>query len=234
MDSELTHKGQQTRQTILETAIRLFAEQGYEATTMRDIAAAADCSPGLTYRYFSQKEELVIALYEHLALESLAHTHQLPIGTMADRYHALMQHKMTQVQPYRAALAAMFGAMMRPDVEMSVWGKRTTEGRDTMLEVFNHLVQDATDKPSQPLANSLATLMYCFHLLLLLFWLYDKSAENRSTLMLLEFIHESLKLFRPMLLMPLISKTAVKLASILATVFGEVSSKSLPEAGKAS
>lgn len=234
MDSELTHKGQQTRQHILETAIRLFAEQGYEATTMRDIATAADCSLGLTYRYFSQKEELVIALYEHLAAESLAYTDMLPVGTMADRYHVLMQHKMTQVQPYRAALAAMFGAMMRPDVEMSVWGKRTTEGRDTMLEVFNHLVQDATDKPSQPLANSLATLMYCFHLLMLLFWLYDKSSDSRVTVMLEDFLYESLKLFRPMLLMPLISKAAIKLASILALVFGEVPSRSVPEAGKAS
>ncbi len=234
MDSELTHKGQQTRQHILETAIRLFAEHGYETTTMRDIAAAADCSPGLTYRYFSQKEELVIALYEHLAAESLAQTHGLPVGTMADRYHTLMKHKMTQVQPYRAAMAAMFGAMMRPDVEMSVWGKRTTEGRDTMLEAFKQLVQEATDKPTQPLANSLATLLYCFHLLMLLFWLYDKSSENRATFLLLDFMHEALKLYRPMLLMPLISKATVKLAAILAMVFGEVPPQSVPETGKAS
>lgn len=220
MNPDLTVKGQQTRQHILQTALALFTTQGYEATTMRDIAEAAECSPGLMYRYFAHKEELVIALYEHLAAESLDYAATIPVGTMADRYLALMQHKITRMQPYRAALAAMFGAFMRPDVEATVWGTRSTEGRDKMLEAFRQVTSTATDKLNEPLASSMTTLLYCFHLLLILFWLYDRTPENRATFYMLDFMREALKLVRPMMIMPLIARAVNKLAQVLSMVFG--------------
>ena len=52
MATALTPKAQQTRELILETALALFASQCYQDTTLRDIAARADVSLGLTYRYF--------------------------------------------------------------------------------------------------------------------------------------------------------------------------------------
>jgi AcrR family transcriptional regulator len=219
---DLTVKGQQSRQLILESALKLFTTRGYEATTMRDIAEAAECSPGLTYRYFEHKEELVIAVYEHLAAESLIYAAQLPAGTIADRYHALMRHKMQQVQPYRAAFAAMFGTLMRPDVEATVWVNRSSEGRDKMLEAFGHVTAGATDKLKEPLAGSMTTLLYGFHLLMILFWLYDRTPENRATTYMLDFMREALKLVRPMMIMPLVGKATTKLSQILGLVFGSM------------
>jgi len=46
------------RQEILETAIELFMERGYEETSMRDIAQACQVVPGLCYRYFDSKQKL--------------------------------------------------------------------------------------------------------------------------------------------------------------------------------
>jgi AcrR family transcriptional regulator len=48
----------QTEQRILEAARRLFGELGYDRTTIRAIAAAADSDPGLVMRYFVSKEKL--------------------------------------------------------------------------------------------------------------------------------------------------------------------------------
>jgi len=48
-----------TRAAIQRHALRLFREHGYEATTMNQIAAAADVSPSTLFRYFPTKEELV-------------------------------------------------------------------------------------------------------------------------------------------------------------------------------
>ncbi|MFB7377441.1 TetR/AcrR family transcriptional regulator [Kitasatospora purpeofusca] len=49
-----------TRQTIRREAYRLIAEQGYENTTVDQIAAAAEVSPSTFFRYFATKEDLVL------------------------------------------------------------------------------------------------------------------------------------------------------------------------------
>ncbi|MDT0458580.1 TetR family transcriptional regulator [Streptomyces sp. DSM 41527] len=50
----------QTRQAIRRAAYRLFEEQGYDATPVDQIAAAADVSPSTVFRYFPAKEDIVL------------------------------------------------------------------------------------------------------------------------------------------------------------------------------
>jgi len=56
-----TAKGEQTRALILETAMRLFQERGYDKTTMRAIAAEAGVSVGNAYHYYEGKESRSIS-----------------------------------------------------------------------------------------------------------------------------------------------------------------------------
>lgn len=67
----------QTRERLIETATRLFAEQGYGGTSLRDIAEQAGYSQGAFYSNFSNKEALLLEmLRRHMAAEA-AHLERL-------------------------------------------------------------------------------------------------------------------------------------------------------------
>jgi TetR/AcrR family transcriptional regulator, regulator of cefoperazone and chloramphenicol sensitivity len=53
------------QRALFQAALKLFASKGYEATTTREIAAAARCAEGLIHRYFGGKAGLLTALIEY-------------------------------------------------------------------------------------------------------------------------------------------------------------------------
>ena len=73
---------------ILDAALSLFAERGFAATRMEDVAAKAGLSKGALYLYFSDKASLLSAIVDHtagsavvMAIEMINH-HQGPVGPL--------------------------------------------------------------------------------------------------------------------------------------------------------
>ena len=58
-------KKQRTRATLIDAAIELCERQGFEQTTVEQIAAIADVSPRTFSRYFATKEAVCLALVDH-------------------------------------------------------------------------------------------------------------------------------------------------------------------------
>lgn len=67
------------RQQILDAAIACFARKGFHQTTMEDIGNEAGLSPGVAYRYFDNKEDIILATIED-SVDRSGHLYK----TMAD------------------------------------------------------------------------------------------------------------------------------------------------------
>jgi AcrR family transcriptional regulator len=65
-------KRQQTRERLTRAAMALFLERGFEATTLDDIAAAADISRRSFFHYFASKEDVVFAWHEEITAALIA------------------------------------------------------------------------------------------------------------------------------------------------------------------
>jgi len=69
---------EQREAQILDAATKVFASKGFRAATTREIATVAGVSEGTIYNYFDSKYDLLIAMSQRLALESLQQLDQLP------------------------------------------------------------------------------------------------------------------------------------------------------------
>jgi AcrR family transcriptional regulator len=94
-------KKARTRVAIREHALRLFREQGYTATTIDQIAAAADVSPSTFFRYFPTKEDVVL----QDDLDALA------LGSFESQPPDL-----SPVAAFRAAAASAFASLSEDDL----------------------------------------------------------------------------------------------------------------------
>jgi hypothetical protein len=63
-------------------------------------------------------------------------------------------------------------------------------------------------------------LLYSFHFVVTIFWLYDRTPNQQATTLLIDFLRDVFKFIRPMMIMPLFGKAMVKLAQIMMLVFG--------------
>jgi AcrR family transcriptional regulator len=88
-------KKQKTRWAIQEHALRLFAQHGYDETTVEQIAAAAEISPSTFFRYFKSKEDLIIQdQYDEVIFEAIkaAPPELAPIPAIRHAFRAALGH----------------------------------------------------------------------------------------------------------------------------------------------
>lgn len=227
MTTELTTKAKQTRENIVNTSVSLFVARGYEATTMRDIAKAAHCSLGLAYRYFPSKGHLVLDLYDRVAKEFDDNSDSIPAGTLAERFEAAMLLKFRLLAPYRALMGAIVGVVMSPDSGVAVLGEEAMDVRIRTEQTFARIVDGSRDAPKGEQAAQLSDLLYAGHLLMILFWVTDKTPETAATTEMLAFAREMLSFVRPMLMLPPASRLLTRLVAAMAPVFKATATESI-------
>jgi AcrR family transcriptional regulator len=102
-------RGKQRVAALIDAGAELFAEKGYEATTMTEIASRAGAAIGSLYQFFPSKEALAEALFDRFAerwAASFARVEELAPGSSAREVaDLLVDHKLKQRTDRDAAIA---------------------------------------------------------------------------------------------------------------------------------
>jgi pyoverdine/dityrosine biosynthesis protein Dit1/AcrR family transcriptional regulator len=208
-------RSRRSRLRVLEAALSLFAQKGYEGTTIQHIAREADVSIGLVCRYFPTKEHFALALYDRLASALEGWATEMPEGTAADRFGATLEKKLALLEPHRRTLLALSARAIDPRARAHVFGAATEVVRSKVAGVFWLAVADATDAPPREEGERLARLLYGVHLLIVLLFLQDEDPQRKTAMGALDIARSAVSL-RAFLVGPL----GARVDALFGTAFG--------------
>lgn len=208
-------KGEATREHIRSAALKLFRRRGFDKTTMRDIAQAAELSLGAAYHYFPSKEALVSDYYEWMQAEHERRFDEAsaPATNLEGRVTALLQTKLDLLRRDRKLLAALFGNLGDASHPLSVFGKQTAALRSRSLTQFVS-VFDESGLPEE-LRLLLGRGLWLAHLGIFLFFIHDDSPHQARTQKLVEAVAELVAGGTPLLGHPLAAPLRRRLLALM-------------------
>jgi len=220
-----TKKSEETRTRILETALTVFRERGFERATMREIATSSEVAVGAAYYYFESKDAIVMAFYERSQAEMAPRieAQMAKSKLLESQLRAIISTKFEVFAPNRKLLGAL-SAHADPEHPLSPFSRETTAIRDQDISFFERAVAVSGIQLPSNLTPYLPRLLWMYQMGLILFWVYDRSKEQKRTMILyektLKMILVALKLAGLPFLRPL-HKLA---AELLEVVYGDESS----------
>lgn len=183
---------ERTKELIFKSALALFREQGFEATTIRDIAQAAKVATGAAYYYFPSKEAIVAAYYDEVQRLHAARVREELVGKegLGERLASVMLWKLEVLKDDRKFLGALFRYTGEAGHPLSVFGKATEAQRKQSMEAFREAL--AGSEISEELKEVLPWGMWLLHLGIILYFIHDESEGQARTHKLVDRFAEML------------------------------------------
>jgi AcrR family transcriptional regulator len=185
--SDKPSKSEETRGRILEAALSVFRERGFEKATMREIAAEAGVAVGAAYYYFDSKDAIVMAFYErsqgemHAGIEAGLDQAK----TLEARLRVIIGTKFDYFAPNRKLLAALT-VHTDPEHPLSPFSSETAAIREQDVASFERAARESGVSLPKTVAPYLGRLLWMYQMGLILFWVYDKSDRQERTRLLYE------------------------------------------------
>ena len=196
-----TPQGVAARQRLYQTSIEFINERGYEAATLRDIAAKAGVSVGLLYRYFPSKRAVVLKLYADLTAEYVQRSADMSPGKWRDRFFYVLRASLEVLSPHRRTLIALIPALVG-DPHEGLFARGTAFSRLQVQQPFGDAVVNASDAPKPDVGSALGRMLYLLHLAIILWWLLDRSPGQRATVKFVNLLERVLPLTAAALKLP--------------------------------
>ncbi len=134
---------EESKRKIIDAALKLFAERGYDNTSVRMLANEAEISQGLLYNYFEGKQGLLIAIMRqgmtnaNKAFENVTHTDP-PLKQLADLMRGIYMELVQEVDFWR-----VFYSLRNLPAFEEILGEEIMHATLALKQVFQALYENA-------------------------------------------------------------------------------------------
>jgi AcrR family transcriptional regulator len=176
-ENSLTPKQSDRRRRVIEAAISLATEGGYDAVQMRDVAAEARVALGTLYRYFPSKDQLLVAALNEWAenLRDKQRARPQKGATKADRVAGVLRGTVRAMERQPKLSAAFVTALSAMDAEEPGSIERAAQVYQTMSE----MIGQAMNGDALPGQDTLMRVLGQVWFAVLVFWVRGWSPGNQ-------------------------------------------------------
>ena len=218
--TKATAKAEETGLKILDSALALFRQEGFDTATMRDIAEKAGVATGAAYYYYSSKDAIVMDFYQRACAEmqprieaALDHAKSLD-----ERLRALIRVKLVHFAPNRSVLRALLRNGADPKHPLSPFSAETKAIRDIDIAWFQRILVDCGMRIPPDLEPHLPGVLWFFQMGVIFFWVIDESPNQSRTTKLLDLAARSVATLIKVSALPLmrpVRKSALQLIEVV-------------------
>ena len=177
-------KQEEIRQKIILTAVDMFSEKGFDATTMKQIAREVGIGDATIYKYFPNKDKLIYAYYALVAdstVQQFINEKELDDYSLQEKLQLLIDIYLNNFLPNREFVTDSIKMIMQSP---SILFKAVTPVREEFVDVIHNLLTEAEQSgeiSSSPFTGATAKLTNEYMLAVLLYWVNDDSDEFSNT-----------------------------------------------------
>jgi AcrR family transcriptional regulator len=176
-------KAARTRSTIIDAALGLFRERGYDATTMRAIAAEAGVSVGNAYYYFESKEQLIQGFYDRAQVDHAAAARgvlEVEVD-LAARIIGVGEAWLEVMDPYRPFAGKFFKNAAEPTSPLSPFSPESSPARMAAVALWDEVLDGSDAKIPRRVRPELPELLWLYFMGIVLFWVHDPTLDVSAT-----------------------------------------------------
>jgi len=217
--ANVTSKAEETGLRILDAALALFRQDGFDGASMREIARKAGVATGAAYYYYPSKEAIVMEFYRRSCAGMQPEIEAALQGAtgLATRLRKLIRVKLVHFAPNRGVLRVLLREGADPRHSLSPFSSQTKEIRDIDIAWFRRILVDCGTRIPRDLEPNLPGVLWFFQMGVIYFWLIDESPDQARTERLLELASKNIAALIRLSAMPLmrpLRRTALQLIEI--------------------
>src|SRR5215471_11705046 len=171
-------KSQAIRTRIVNAALSLFQEKGFDATTTKAVARRARVAEGTVFNYFATKEDIALYFFELEVDHAMAVVRSnagLRRAPLEEKLFALIQAQLEFLEPHQRFIGAAFIHALRPDSKLG-FSSQALALRNRYVSFVGELIQESMPRDAGGLfAWFVPPVFWIYYLGILLYWLNDSS-----------------------------------------------------------